>query len=675
VPADVPLKFSAAAQKIDIQCSTAKTEMPATSCAGVHRFSSAPVASLQYREDFSDAQLGPWIEAAKTFELNTDFDLGAVLPEESLELPDLMGIMKVQSGGKRTIQALGDKILLNRILSNLGVPQMPILLAMHGSVDASKVVELVDGLERSRESDAFDIVVKPTHLSNGSGSLIITTPTWRSLGYDAQVLTDHMREYMKEQAHETESAALQSLIPGFIVQPRYRSCVDFGFPIEIRVVTLWGKTRVGIWWFGTDRTVYDNNAWFVPVVGAGKAETESWKALPAMPNRTAAHSSGVQLVLKAMPTLARAAEKIARATGAPFLRSDFFVGSSKYGVRLNEVAYCSNIELRRISKNLAGYADDQAAIAQILHRGFKLCRRQAPEHFLSKLGAQGSAYEPAWWKFWSQTPGMQISQLSNDAPSVSYCQPGPSAVPSLGPSAVPSMIGRSTRGAEAKQPAPPNRQASAVQIPALSYAAPAPAAPQAAMPSSLREGSGAQEQDGLIDRARLFMQSIAEASLWNRHAGAAQDPSGSLTTPRPVTQPSQLSPREPMDSGAVPSKMSPAPQRTPLRSISAVPRNVPVAPDKNDHWHHKSFSSATNTNSGTATPVNGALNIAMCSTSSLSAPGASPKMARLGGCSPSSSTTHLGSMTQSVPSVYMAGLGNVSAQKRYAYTGGSLLAR
>merc|ERR1719331_3099674 len=73
------------------------------------------------------------------------------------------------------------------------------------------------------------------------------------------------------------------------------------------------------------------------------------------------------------------------------------------------------------------------------------------------------------------------------------------------------MIGRSTRGAEAKQPAPPNRQASAVQIPALSYAAPAPAAPQAAMPSSLREGSGAQEQDGLMDRARLFMQSMAEA--------------------------------------------------------------------------------------------------------------------------------------------------------------------
>merc|ERR1719506_2274355 len=114
--------------------------------------------------------------------------------------------MKAQSKGKRTIQALADKILLHRLLENLGVPQMPILFSTHGSVDVSEVERLVESWEESGDKEtAFDIVAKPTHLSNSVGSLIVTSQLWHANGYGADVLVDHMETYLSEKAHETES--------------------------------------------------------------------------------------------------------------------------------------------------------------------------------------------------------------------------------------------------------------------------------------------------------------------------------------------------------------------------------------------------------------------------------------------------------------------------------------
>lgn len=91
--------------------------------------------------------------------------------------------------------------------------------------------------------------------------------------------------------------------------------------------------------------------------------------------------------------MAAAAETIATAVGAPFLRSDFFVGSEKWGVRLNEVAYGSGCDCKRRAAGTNSLIDDGPAIAQILQEGFKVCKqRTAPEGFLSELGAQGSTY-------------------------------------------------------------------------------------------------------------------------------------------------------------------------------------------------------------------------------------------------------------------------------------------
>jgi hypothetical protein len=344
-------------------------------------------------------ELVPWLEAASKFVLNTDFDISEELDGSPLPLSKLMKIMKDESAGKRTIQAIGDKILLNALIENIGVPQMPALYASHGDINESQVEQLVDDLESSLEDDAFDIVCKPTHLSNCTGTLLITTDYWEYQEYDADTLVDHMKEYMPEKAHETESAALQSLLPGFIIQPLYRSPYS-SVPIEIRVFTLWGKTRVGVWWWGTGK---EENAWIV------QGSRGEWRALHDNPKSTDEYKRSLGLILQQMPQMARDAEKIAIAVGTPFLRSDFFVGSEKWGTRLNEVAYGSNIEMRRAAPGPSKSEDDSDAMAQILQEGYKHCRRQHPEMFLSRLGASGSSYETEWWKFWSKAPGLQVS--------------------------------------------------------------------------------------------------------------------------------------------------------------------------------------------------------------------------------------------------------------------------
>merc|ERR1712032_1736715 len=85
---------------------------------------------------------------------------------------------------------------------------------------------------------------------------------------------------------------------------------------------------------------------------------------------------------------------IAVSVGAPFLRSDFFLGSEKWGVRLNEVAYCSGIKYFNLADDGSRrIVDDDPAIAQILQEGMSRCRRRLPpQHFLGRLGAKFTTY-------------------------------------------------------------------------------------------------------------------------------------------------------------------------------------------------------------------------------------------------------------------------------------------
>lgn len=380
-------------------------------------------------------ELAPWLRAAEDFEMNTDFDVSDSLPDlESgdahLTLEELMAVMKSESAGKRTIQALGDKILLGKLLGNLGIPQMPCLFETYSEVQEEKVAELVKNMEESPKTDAFDIVVKPTHLSNGTGALILSASTWEKEGYGTEKLKTHMESFLKQCAADSESEALRSLVPGFIVQPRYRSCLDFGFPLELRVVTLWGKARLGIWWWGRPDSPGkpQRSTWFVRKQRRRDAlsQEDGWEAIHNHPGGNVGFETALGIFNRAMPAMAVAAEAIAVAVGAPFLRSDFFLGSSTFGVRLNEVAYGSGVDYKRLPSVGKDLADDGPAIARILQQGHAVCKKHSPDHFLSSLGAVGSSYTrlpPEWWEWWRKqedgeyatSPAMAVADLPTDS--------------------------------------------------------------------------------------------------------------------------------------------------------------------------------------------------------------------------------------------------------------------
>jgi hypothetical protein len=380
----------------------------------------------------SEAELQPWLQAATDFALNSDFDIESALrryrnekaapPNDIVKLSGLVDVMKAESSGKRTIQALGDKIILSELMRNLGVPQMPLLLAKHGNISIETVEALVKSLEVSEDrEEAFAIVAKPTHLSSGEGSMILSRRSWESQGWDAKKLKQHMDKYLAKSAKDCESEALRSLVPGFVVQHRYKSAVDFGLPLEIRVVTLFGKARFGVWWWGRPGTEgagkkSQRNVWVVrqSTNGPDLENTEGWEVIHEHSGENVGFHRALDLFVQGMPAMAAAAEAIARAVGAPFLRSDFFIGSERWGIRLNEVAYGSGVDCRR-APTTEGHAlvDDAPAIAQILQRGLPLCRREAPEHFLSKLGVHGD-YTVALGD--QSRPGMTVLDHSKTSP-------------------------------------------------------------------------------------------------------------------------------------------------------------------------------------------------------------------------------------------------------------------
>jgi len=74
------------------------------------------------------------------------------------------------------------------------------------------------------------------------------------------------------------------------------------------------------------------------------------------------------------------------------LRSDFFIGSAQWGVRLNEVAYGCGVDYRNETED-GHIVDDAPAIAHILQEGMMRCQMKCPaDKFLRKLGASGNTY-------------------------------------------------------------------------------------------------------------------------------------------------------------------------------------------------------------------------------------------------------------------------------------------
>eukprot|EP00930_Biecheleria_cincta_P017215 TRINITY_DN13753_c0_g1_i1.p1 TRINITY_DN13753_c0_g1~~TRINITY_DN13753_c0_g1_i1.p1 ORF type:complete len:1005 (+),score=127.51 TRINITY_DN13753_c0_g1_i1:23-3016(+) len=369
------------------------------------------LVSVPAREQLDAEELRPWMEAARNFEMNRDFHVD--LPQGELDFNTLMGKMKQASEGKTTIQALGDKILLSRMLANLGVPQMPILLEVQTGAAIQQLVErFVE--ERSTCEDPCKLFVKPSHLSNANGVMCLgatgsseggTSSGYKPIGNDEKTreikrLTAHMTKYMGERAANNESLALQSLKPGFLVQPQYESVIGFQWPLELRVLTIWGKARMGIWWWGyrgQPDVKSNRNTWFVriPATRGKLLDDDRWDTVHSHVGVNPGFESAIKLLGRHMPSMAAMAEYVATMVGAPFLRVDFFVGSPRWGVRLNEVAYGSTIEFcRRSTHGKSGLVNDAGCIAEIIQRGMAVCKTQLPAlSFLGRLGCMGQRYE------------------------------------------------------------------------------------------------------------------------------------------------------------------------------------------------------------------------------------------------------------------------------------------
>jgi len=348
--------------------------------------------------------LKPWLEAAATFELNTDFDLPNHDLEGKMDFATLMTLMKKESAGKWTIQTMADKLLLNGLLENLGLPHMPMIFASRSLLKLRERLEvLVDKLIiATAKKQPYDIIVKPTHLSSAQGVMSFNKVHAPHREDTIKQLEKHMRKYIETSANIQESLALQSLKPGFIGQPKYKSVVSFKAPLELKVCALWGKVRCGCWWWGTRMAgpaqVPHRNVWIVrdPAVPGELSENDGWEVLQNHPGGNAGWENAVKLFKRHMPEMAALTEALATHLGTPFLRADFFVGSAKWGVRLNEVAYGCGLEYRSFLRDgpRLQMFDDKPAMAEILRQGMNLCQqRKPPEHFLRALGVQGSSYE------------------------------------------------------------------------------------------------------------------------------------------------------------------------------------------------------------------------------------------------------------------------------------------
>jgi len=349
-----------------------------------------------------------WLDAAADFTMNTDFDVASAFSRGRLmDLKDVMQVMKDMSTGKKTIQALADKLMLHRILENMDVPQMPALKAIDGMVSNQEMANFVH--THLCGPDSPEVVIKPTHLSNGMGVIVVSRPKPEEVDSTINFLTSHINQFLTQKAGAHESVALRSLKPGFIVQPKYMSQVHFKTPLELRVIVLWGHARLAIWWWGRGAAPGEfphRNAWLVrrPRSEVSQlSEEDEWQVIHEHTGSNPGFDKALELFQSHITAIAAVAEALAVAVGAPFLRSDFFVGSSQWGVRLNEVAYGCGVDYRNQLPD-GRIVDDAPAIARILQEGMSRCHHRLPaDNFLKRLGVKGQTYAdmsvtplPAW---------------------------------------------------------------------------------------------------------------------------------------------------------------------------------------------------------------------------------------------------------------------------------------
>eukprot|EP00747_Dinoflagellata_sp_TGD_P099940 gnl/TRDRNA2_/TRDRNA2_167896_c1_seq24.p1 gnl/TRDRNA2_/TRDRNA2_167896_c1~~gnl/TRDRNA2_/TRDRNA2_167896_c1_seq24.p1 ORF type:complete len:546 (-),score=76.67 gnl/TRDRNA2_/TRDRNA2_167896_c1_seq24:113-1750(-) len=362
------------------------------------------------REDASPKSeyVGPdvkiWVKEARDFKLNADFDFSHALPgNRKLSLQEVFDVMKKESAGKRTIQALGDKLLLHRLLDNLGVPQLPHLVEIDGKMSTEQIkraiTQCVDKYLLNPDSSA--LFLKPSHLCEGAGACTLHPfkPQKEKRDGTIEYLVNHVQKFMGKKAGDKESEAMQSLKAGIIIQPRYHSVVRFKMPVELRVIAIWGRVREATWWWGTEDTPTlptARNVWIVrrPKKADQLSDEDDWEFLHNHKGHNIGWDRAVELFMRHMPAMSKTTEVLATAVGAPWLRADYFVGDIELGPRLNEVAYGCGCAYRW--KPIDGsqqMVDDAPAIAHILQEGMKVCQQiMAPQTFLSRLGAEGNTY-------------------------------------------------------------------------------------------------------------------------------------------------------------------------------------------------------------------------------------------------------------------------------------------
>lgn len=372
-------------------------------------------------ELLSGPALQVWLDCARKFQMNCDFEVHGCdhLPHDDYDA--LMSVMKECSDDKLTIQAMADKILMGQLIANMDIAQLPVILAVRDPASVKAEVSALVDQHLTKVSDV-EVIVKPTHLSSGEG--VFTVRTVQEAYRDSSIdeIVAQIQSFLERCAHETESAALRSLLPGCIAQPKYKSFNDGkNPPIELRVTALWGRAHSAVWWWGD--TALEMNTWF-----ARREGTENeWDELHEGIEEPGLREVRAQM-LAHMPALATAAEKVAVAVGAPFLRSDFFIGSDEFGVRLNETAYGSNIQYRRQNTvGNVGLLDDAPVVAQVLHEGMPLCSARFPaKHFLSQLGFSGSCYRDA---IVLDLKSENRPELANDGPETLVNVPSQASAP------------------------------------------------------------------------------------------------------------------------------------------------------------------------------------------------------------------------------------------------------
>lgn len=342
-------------------------------------------------------ELEPWLKAASNFTLNDDFE--GSIPEKHLGFLSLLSALRRNGVGRRTAQLLTDKLLMSRVIDNLDVPQMPTLLAIEElETMPSRVRSFADAnthcVKRGR-----DLVVRPTHLSDVIGVSCLSVSYTRNPDACAKHLQSHMTEFMCQRVSADTDPLLATTRPGFLIHPKY-DIVEGGFaPLELRILTLWGKARVGIWRSsGQPNALPRHTTWLTRCLAKrGELNDEDdWEVVHESPDNGPDFLSAKRALRQHMRSMAATAELLSTSLGVPFLRVDFFVGSCEWGTRLNKVAGITGSEYRRPLKGTDGaqLVDDGPAMVQILQEGLRACtKRSAAGAMLAKLGVEGDRYE------------------------------------------------------------------------------------------------------------------------------------------------------------------------------------------------------------------------------------------------------------------------------------------